>query len=71
MTICRTIPKGLEPFTKFNPTRKVDVTTSAISIYKRMCLDIIKIGGIGKIMVSRKFQLRNKYLYRLKKEVKK
>lgn len=71
MTICRTIPKGLEPFTKFNPTRKVDVTTSAIGIYKRMCLDIIKIGGIGKIMVSRKFQLRNKYLDRLKKEVKK
>lgn len=71
MTTCKVIPKGLEPFTKFNPDRKIDAYTSTIGLYKRMCLDVFKVGGLGKILISRKWQLKNKYLERLEKEVKK
>lgn len=65
------IPEGYEAYTEFNPDRKIDAFLSTIGVYKRMCLDIIKVGGLSKILIEKKRLLRDKYLDRLEKEIKK
>ena len=66
-----TIPEGQEAYTEFNPEGKIDLYLSSLSIYKRMSLDVVKVGGLTKILVEKKRLLRDKYLDRLKEEYKK
>ena len=65
------IPRGLEPYAETDPDRKIDAFLSCIGVYKRMCLDIIKVGGLTKICVEKKRQLKEKYADRIKAELKK
>lgn len=65
------IPQDKAAYTDFNEEDKIDAYLSSIGIYKRMCLDIVKVGGIGKILVEDKRRQRNQYLDRIKKELKK
>lgn len=65
------IPAGLAPYTDFNPERKIDMALACVGMYKRMCLDIIKVGGITKYLIEMKRLHKNKYLDRIKKELKK
>ena len=64
------IPSDLAPYTKdADHVDKIDACLSAIGIYKRMCLDIIKVGGMNKIVSEKKRQLANKYLPLIEKEL--
>lgn len=65
------IPEGQEAYTPDNPDAKIDAYLSSLSIYKRMSLDIVKVGGISKILVEKKRLLKDKYLDRIKNELKK
>lgn len=65
------IPDELAPYTETNGERKIDACLSAIGVYKRMCLDVIKVGGMNKIVVEKKRMLREKYGQRVKDELKK
>lgn len=65
------IPDGYEPYTDYNPDRKIDAMLSAIGMYKRMCLDFMKVGGLCKIVIEKKRQLRDQYLDKVKAELKK
>ena len=65
------IPAGLAPYTDFNPERKIDMALACVGMYKRMCLDIIKVGGITKYLIEMKRLHKNKYLDRIKNELKK
>lgn len=65
------IPDGLEPYTDFNPERKIDMAVSTVGMYKRMCLDFIKVGGITKYLIEMKRLHKNKYAERIKRELKK
>ena len=42
-----------------------------MSIYKRMSLDVVKVGGITKILVEKKRKLRQKYGEAVKAELRK
>lgn len=65
------IPSEKAGFTEFDPERKVDAYLSAFGVYKRMCLDIIKVGGLTKILIEKKRLMRDKYLSRIEAELKK
>ena len=65
------IPEGQEAYTPDNPDAKIDAYLSSLSIYKRMSLDVVKVGGITKILVEKKRLLKDKYLDRIKNELKK
>ena len=65
------IPDDLAPYTENNPEHKIDACVSAIGIYKRMTLDVIKSGGMNKIVIERKRQLKEKYHQKIKAELKK
>ena len=66
-----TIPEGQEAYTEDNPDDKIDVYLSSMSIYKRMSLDVVKVGGITKILVEKKRKLRQKYGEAVKAELRK
>ena len=59
------------PYTESNPDHKIDACLSAIGMYKRMCMDILKVGGMNKIVIEKKRQLKEKYEQRIKDELKK
>lgn len=61
------IPQEFAPYTDFNPERPIDLCIAAVGMYKRMCLDIIKVGGLTKILVEMKRIHRDKYLERIRK----
>ena len=65
------IPDGYEPYTDFNPERKIDMALATAGMYKRMCLDIVKVGGITKFLIEMKRLHKNKYAERIKDELKK
>lgn len=65
------IPDGYEPYTDFNPERKIDMALATAGMYKRMCLDIVKVGGITKFLIEMKRLHKNKYAERIKAELKK
>lgn len=68
--VSNVIPSDLAPYTQgANHVDKIDACLSAIGIYKRMCLDIIKVGGMNKIVIEKKRQLANKYLPLIEKEL--
>ena len=41
------------PYTESNPDHKIDACLSAIGMYKRMCMDILKVGGMNKIVIEK------------------
>lgn len=63
------VPDDLAPYAESNPDIKIDACLSAIGIYKRMCLDIIKVGCMNKIVIEKKRQLAEKYLPMIQKEL--
>lgn len=65
------IPDNLAPYSENNPDRHIDACLSAIGVYKRMCLDVIKVGGMNKIVIEKKRLLKEKYGQRVKDELKK
>lgn len=65
------IPQGLEPYTDFNPERKIDTSLACVGVYKRMCLDFVKVGGMTKFLVEMKRIHKNKYGEKIKEELKK
>ena len=69
--VSNVVPSDLAPYTKADDgyIEHVDAAISAIGIYKRMCLDIIKVGGMNKIVIEKKRQLANKYLPLIEKEL--
>lgn len=64
------IPSDLAPYAESEPDIKIDACLSAIGIYKRMCLDIIKVGCMNKVVIEKKRQLARKYLPLIEKELK-
>ena len=65
------IPQDLAPYTDFNPERPIDLAIASVGMYKRMCLDFLKVGGLTKFMIEMKRLHRNKYQDRIKAELKK
>ena len=65
------VPDELAPYTDFNPERKIDYAMASIGLYKRMCLDVVKVGGITKFLVEMKWIHKNKYLDKIQAELKK
>lgn len=65
------IPQEYAPYTDFNPDRPIDACISTIGMYKRMCLDTFKVGGLTKFLVEMKRIHKEKYLDRIKNELKK
>lgn len=65
------IPKGYEPYTDFNPERKIDTAIAMVGMYKRMCLDFVKVGGLTKFLVEMKRKHKNQFGQRVKDELKK
>ena len=63
------IPTDLAPYSESEPDIKIDACLSAIGIYKRMCLDIIKVGCMNKVVIEKKRQLARKYLPLIEKEL--
>ena len=63
------IPDNLAPYSAEHPDVKIDACLSAIGIYKRMTLDVVKVGLANKIVIERKRQLKEKYHARIKDEV--
>ena len=63
------IPTQLAPYAESEPDIKIDACLSAIGIYKRMCLDIIKVGCMNKVVIEKKRQLARKYLPLIEKEL--
>lgn len=61
---------GLEPYGEENPDFKIDAFLSTIGVYKRMCLDIIKVGIPTKILVISKKRMKNKYHDKIKQMLK-
>lgn len=64
------IPANLAAYTESDPDRKIEAALSCIGVYKRMCLDIIKVGGLTKMCVEKKRMLKEKYGQRIKDELK-
>lgn len=64
------IPEGLEPYGN-DPNHKIDACVSSIGFYRRMCLDFAKVGGLCKMSIERKKQLKRDYLEKCKAELKK
>lgn len=64
------IPKGYEPYGEYDPDDKIDAFLSVIGVYKRMCLDIIKVGIPTKILVVKKKRLKEKYHQKIKDTLK-
>jgi DNA-directed RNA polymerase beta subunit len=69
--VSNVIPDNLAPYTDLHPNEKIDVCVSAIGVYKRMLLDVVKLGTEAKVIVERKRQLKEKYGQRIKDELKK
>ena len=67
--VSNVIPTDLAPYSEDNPNVKIDACLSAIGIYKRMCLDIIKVGCMNKVVIEKKRQLAQKYLPLIEKEI--
>ena len=67
--VSNVIPTDLAPYSEDNPNVKIDACLSAIGIYKRMCLDIIKVGCMNKVVIEKKRQLAQKYLPLIEKEL--
>lgn len=65
------VPDEYAPYTEFNPARKVDIALACVGMYKRMCLDLIKVGGITKFLIEMKRLHKLKYAERIKAELKK
>ena len=65
------IPDELAPYSAENPNKPIDAFLSAIGIYKRMTVDILKSGMMTKCVIERKRQLKDKYHERVKAELKK
>lgn len=63
------IPDDLAPYSAEHPDVKIDACLSAIGIYKRMTLDVVKLGLANKIVIERKRQLKEKYQSRIKAEL--
>ena len=59
------------PDTLSNPDRKIDAYLSTIGIYKRMSLDVAKVGGLSKILIEKKRMLKEKYHDKIKQQLKK
>lgn len=55
------IPEEYAPYTDLNPDRKIQAYLSGIGIYKRMSLDIVKVGMLTKILIEKKRMLKEKY----------
>ena len=71
MIVSDIIPADKAAYTDFNPEQKIDAYLSAFGVYKRMCLDIVKVGGLTKLLVEKKRMMRDKYLSRIEAELKK
>lgn len=65
------IPEGLEPYGELDPNHKIDAVVSSIGFYRRMCLDFAKVGGLCKMTIERKKQLKRDYLEKCKAELRK
>lgn len=65
------IPADLASYAESNPDRKIDACLSCIGVYKRMTLDICKVGMMCKIVVEKKRLLKEKYGAAIKEELKK
>lgn len=65
------IPAEYEPYAESDPDHKIDACLSCIGVYKRMCLDCLKVGIGNKILIEEKRHLKNKYQDRIKNELKK
>ena len=65
------IPQKYAPYTESNPDRPIDMAISCIGMYKRMCLDVIKTGAPTKLLIELKRRHKDKYLERIRKELKK
>ena len=59
------IPEELAAYTESNPDRKIDACLSCIGVYKRMCLDVCKVGMMNKIVIEKKRKLKEAYLDKL------
>ena len=65
------IPTEYAPYTESWPERKIDMAIASIGMYKRMCLDVVKVGGLTKLLIEVKRQHKNKYLDRIRAQRKK
>lgn len=65
------IPEEEAAYTESNPDRKIQACLSCIGVYKRMCLDVCKVGMLTKILVEKKRLLKEQYGDRIKAELKK
>lgn len=65
------VPDEYAPYTEFNPERKIGIALACVGMYKRMCLDLIKVGGITKFLIEMKRLHKLKYAERIKAELKK
>ena len=65
------IPEEEAAYTEGNPDRKIQACLSCIGVYKRMCLDVCKVGMLTKILVEKKRLLKEQYGERIKAELKK
>ena len=65
------IPEGLEPYGELDPDHKIGAVVSSIGFYRRMCLDFAKVGGLCKMTIERKKQLKRDYLEKCKAELRK
>lgn len=67
---CDVIPLGLEGWTESNPDRPIDSFIAQIGLYRRMTLDVVKVGFLTKILIEKKRIMKTKYHDRVKKELK-
>lgn len=65
------IPEAEAAYTENNPDRKIQACLSCIGVYKRMCLDICKVGMLTKILIEKKRMFKEKYGEQVSKELKK
>lgn len=65
------IPADQAAYAESNPDRKIDACLSCIGVYKRMTLDICKVGMMCKIVVEKKRMLKEKFGPAVKAELKK
>lgn len=67
---CDVIPLGLEGWTESNPDRPIDSYIAQIGLYRRMTLDVIKVGFLSKILIEKKRIMKSKYHDKIKNELK-
>ena len=65
------VPTEFAAYTESNPDRKIDAALSCFGVYKRMTLDIIKVGALTKLLIEKKRMMKSKYGQRVKDELKK